>query len=59
LKSDLIGAVKNNEIGFFDAMSSKIVCLATFWRFVFDEILYLIEFLDLLDSLSFCMCGCF
>lgn len=54
-----MGAVKNDEIWFFDAMSLKNVCLATFWRFIFDEILYLIEFLDLLDSLGFCMCGCF
>jgi hypothetical protein len=57
---DSLGAVKNNEIWFvFDVMSSKNVCLATFWRFVFDKFLYLIEFLDLLDSLGFCMCGCF
>ena len=48
-----MGAVKNDEIWFFDAMSLKNVCLATFWRFIFDEILYLIEFLDLLDSLGF------
>ena len=56
---DSLGAVKNNEILVcFWCNVIKNVCLATFWRFIFDKFLYLIEFLDLLDSLSFCICSC-
>ena len=54
LKIDSLGAVKNNEIWFvFDTKVIKNVCLATFWRFVFDEILHSIDFLDLFDSSEF------